>query len=103
MSAPSMHHQYVLDGRQRRRLGKQRQQQQLQQQQQRIQELEQQLQTLQTQCGLLSDLLGQQFTAGHAPPAHFDSSGLGHASPLHLTTAGQASPVFFDMFDDADS
>eukprot|EP00973_Karenia_brevis_P061126 8500433-Karenia_brevis.AAC.1 len=34
--ASTMHHQYLLDGRQRRRLGKRRQQQQLQQQQQRI-------------------------------------------------------------------
>eukprot|EP00973_Karenia_brevis_P085079 11809108-Karenia_brevis.AAC.1 len=77
----AMHHQYSsssssMDGRMRRRLGKQKMKA-------RIKALESQVETLQTQCGLLTDLLGQQFTASQA-------------SPAHLTTAGHASPVFFD-------
>eukprot|EP00973_Karenia_brevis_P024035 3315837-Karenia_brevis.AAC.1 len=95
-----MHHQHSLsssssvelDGRRRRRLGKQKMQSKLHQQKQIIQELE-------TQCGLLSDLLGQQFTAGHAPPAKLDAPA---STPSTNMAAGHASPELFDLFSTDD-
>eukprot|EP00973_Karenia_brevis_P078148 10853054-Karenia_brevis.AAC.1 len=82
---PAMHHQhYSLCGRQRRKIG-------INNMKAKIKELQADLKTLQTQCGLLTDILGEQFTAGHASPA------------LHVEPTGHASPELFDLYDSDDS